>query len=934
MIRDVYFGELSVHEIAIRDGLSKDTLRSRLKRARSLLRKDLASLGTELDEDWVVALIPLASIHGPTGNAAAIASPVASTSLSNVVSGKVVLLAGLLAALTMGGMAWALRTPLQPDPVHSIELSKAPENERAKVPGGKSEQMDRVAAESLRMPAVTAPAGVDAFPTTTISGRVVDQDRMALPNALVEIGRGIHWKPWAKAKELTLEPNTMGFSVQAVEDGRFQLTLPFDGRADGFLRAQSDTFHEIGFLDFRPGRQEALGLQIAEGSVEVGDLVLARAGLVRGRVVDSSGKAILSATVAIGPGFGASYALHHAGFAVMHSDGSFEISHAPVGGRGLKIQAEGFVSRFMEFVPIESSRATDVGSITLERAGSLSGMVLDSDGRPICDATIQAYTEAINGDRASIQTDEQGRFHLQLRALGPHRLVVAPSGFEPFGDDPKTAEFFSPGSKDVVIRLSQRTQMTFRVIDAFTEEPVETYELRVISKGGSGSEKPRSAYTSKLDFRQHRRGQSTLAAVEGIDLVIVKSPQHPTYRADVARDKADSKDLVQTIRLTRGVSIRGQCVYRGKALPGTLININGYEGPNHERFAIEYDTVADAKGDFELNGFGPGVFDFSFVHPQRPLVRAKRLKVDIEEDGAGGSVLLETVELGDEGIIRGQVLTPPGVDPGGLRVMVQPWQEGLVETVDSSGRFHFQSVPSGSVSLSVEGQEGILYTSRKTLVEVSPGGAADATIDMRDCGTGKLALQMTAHNVETDRIRLRVSHEALKVPSERYFQSGILRFLPQPDEDNWIRAEVRASGLAHLEVSVDRGVRWLLASPELDLRHGERTVAKVEIELGSLELTIPEHCHFADGDRLDIDFTLPAFPHRPTHLIINAELGLAAKGSSWLPSGTLVREKSISIPGIPIGSYDVTVQLNFLTSEALTGRPEVVSEETRQIELR
>ena len=57
VVRDVYFGELSIRDIARRDGTPSDTLRSRLKRARVLLRKDLEKRGAELQEDWAVAFV-------------------------------------------------------------------------------------------------------------------------------------------------------------------------------------------------------------------------------------------------------------------------------------------------------------------------------------------------------------------------------------------------------------------------------------------------------------------------------------------------------------------------------------------------------------------------------------------------------------------------------------------------------------------------------------------------------------------------------------------------------------------------------------------------------------------------------------------------------------------------------------------------------------
>ncbi|MEM8710423.1 MAG: sigma-70 family RNA polymerase sigma factor, partial [Planctomycetota bacterium] len=72
IIRDVYFGELTIREVAERDGTPGDTLRSRLKKARRILRQRLeehdaersaAAARSESRNDWAAALVPLAVLH-------------------------------------------------------------------------------------------------------------------------------------------------------------------------------------------------------------------------------------------------------------------------------------------------------------------------------------------------------------------------------------------------------------------------------------------------------------------------------------------------------------------------------------------------------------------------------------------------------------------------------------------------------------------------------------------------------------------------------------------------------------------------------------------------------------------------------------------------------------------------------------------------------
>ncbi len=116
------------------------------------------------------------------------------------------------------------------------------------------------------------------------------------------------------------------------------------------------------------------------------------------------------------------------------TDGKFTISDVPSGKRYLTVVGPQLVTAFVEEIQLAPGDANDLGTITVSRGRTLKGRVVDSDGRPIAGATIDAGNE-LQGNGRHIaafweETDGTKRIvsgadgSFLIRGVGPTSIVM------------------------------------------------------------------------------------------------------------------------------------------------------------------------------------------------------------------------------------------------------------------------------------------------------------------------------------------------------------------------------------------------------------------------------------------------------------------------------------------------------------------------------
>ena len=264
---------------------------------------------------------------------------------------------------------------------------------------------------TIRDGASTSGLILHVFPGYTVSGRVTDRDTSA---PLEGVAVGFPWLPKATG--------TSG------ADGRFRVErimaapprMFLEVSKDGF-QLPGDTLYPIGCL---------VNFPLGEDLHVTRDLEMVRVMTIAGKVRQANGDGIPGAQiVTMSPdgslsGFPKACAV----------DGSFEVEVMPETSVILVAKAPGYAVGRSEVLRVDRAPLTGV-VVTLGPGGTLAGMVVDPEGNPVDEATVNATgipgsdTASIGGRIGSAVTDAQGRFTLRNMPPGALSLSADKKGF-------------------------------------------------------------------------------------------------------------------------------------------------------------------------------------------------------------------------------------------------------------------------------------------------------------------------------------------------------------------------------------------------------------------------------------------------------------------------------------------------------------------------
>ncbi len=175
-----------------------------------------------------------------------------------------------------------------------------------------------------------------------------------------------------------------------------------------------------------------------------------RRGTIRGRIVDGQGRPVAGAkvsaqlrlTLLIFASPGGYQLFHERGHfdAAAENDGRFAITGLTKGMYGLKVVAPGLAWRARD-VPIGPDLQPAEAEITLDQGDAITGVVRDSEGRPIAGAKVDPtkwHHRAPSGSEvftqpsgaSAVTSDAEGRYELRALQHGGYTLEVAAPGFK------------------------------------------------------------------------------------------------------------------------------------------------------------------------------------------------------------------------------------------------------------------------------------------------------------------------------------------------------------------------------------------------------------------------------------------------------------------------------------------------------------------------
>jgi hypothetical protein len=192
-------------------------------------------------------------------------------------------------------------------------------------------------------------------------------------------------------------------------------------------------------------------------------LVLVPGGVLRGRVVGSSGEPVTASVSAR-----REPSLEDAGSSATEADGSFEIPIAAAGPHSLLALANGIGTAVVRSIPLDPVADTDLGDVRLHGPGTIEGFVRHGSGRPAPNVVVvtERTPPAQGGDglrieenglqSCSTESDDEGRF--RCAGLAPGRFVVrAQLDFESDAEAPRVEAETGDGNVTLVIDVHRLT---------------------------------------------------------------------------------------------------------------------------------------------------------------------------------------------------------------------------------------------------------------------------------------------------------------------------------------------------------------------------------------------------------------------------------------------------------------------------------------------
>lgn len=598
-----------------------------------------------------------------------------------------------------------------------------------------------------RPPGRREPIRVALLPAVALGGRVLDRDGEPVANAEVKVGRSVartHGRQRLPPSLQWFEPN------QTTTDsaGRFVVSR---------LPSAIDLRVEAKSKGFAPRRLEIPPLEPG-APTQLVEITLERGIRAFGRMLDEQARPIAGAELSL-----VSQSISEDDPAAGHqittnAEGRFTFDDLAAGFATLTAKAAGFAVLKvpgLEIVPAEGP--VDLGILVLERGLTLTGRVVDTEGRAIAGARAQIFTPRVAtfggsswGDfDQEMTTDAEGRFRFETLPESVGLQISAHFlGFGGWGRDDVRPALQSP----LLITLEPIVTVNVLVVDragnpvagadiilhrsvgaesrssrsATNAEGRRLYyeapgEIVVSARGGPGSAPPRALQlTAGMKQLEVRLELLPAASLTGR---VIDKEEEPIV---LAPGEAHTLELV----LGAGGTIEGKILGLGLAELGSMKAWADNKGFEIAGF-VRYD------GSYRIEGLSAGLW--------KPVFETPHLRYEHPEPvtirGAGDVV---EIDLSVGPPLRGRVLLAGKPASHGLALRLTCKDHGLSTDAFSQpdGSFFFGNTASAACELSIrDGRTGLLFeipidtrdlnaTASRPLIATDPQTGTEVRIEL------------------------------------------------------------------------------------------------------------------------------------------------------------------------------------------------------------
>jgi len=360
--------------------------------------------------------------------------------------------------------------------------------------------------------AATAPAATPARFECAVFGHVVDENDRGLARVSVRLAA---YKVWAAGVDVPRLPgkyDMRGWEVLSEVDGSFRIVAPVPTAERVSLSIEPDPFHDSAREELG-GRDSDARAPLHAGDNDLGVFRLVATGALRGTVRDAAGGPLENANLRVANDRVTTLERE----ADSDAGGGYLIGHVKPGTYGVNAVCKGYLSEFKKPFQVEVGRVTEGVDFALVVAPTVSGVVVDEQGRGLAGAKLWGWPGSGNGAGAGAKSGADGDFTIYLPQDEPYTLEVELDGYDTFGLHDRETHY-APGTRDlrVVLKRSAQARTQFVVVDASSGASIETSGIEIERDQGSAA-----VHNSWTDYRAHPQpgvhldGQLELAARPG-----------------------------------------------------------------------------------------------------------------------------------------------------------------------------------------------------------------------------------------------------------------------------------------------------------------------------------------------------------------------------------------------------------------------------------